>query len=366
MKKKIDPLFFEEEFHGKEKKNFRKKRKLLQEKDLSKYKKTDLKKKKKTDLKKNHLDKGRVIAVHGQEIQIFCDHKIFSCVLRGILKKEKTRKKTLIAVGDIVFFSKIDLSIYSIEPRISYLSRKNPMTKNEQIIAVNIDQVFITLSVLNPPLKPFLADRFIIAAKRGNMQPILLINKIDLFDDKKISVEKREKEKEKFEEFLYAFEKFGIPILTISCKKNSGFSSLLSLMKNKSSVIAGQSGTGKSSILSKIIKKRLKTADIVQKTKKGKHTTTKAELFLLKTGGFCIDTPGIKSLSMWDLKKEEIQNYFPDLLKLSKKCKYANCLHINEPDCAVKKAVEDKKLPFFRYESYLNLLSDFEEEIRSR
>ena len=309
---------------------------------------------------------GKVISILGQNIQVLADKKEYICLLKGSLKKEKGPFKTLVAVGDLVTFNPEDGLIHKIEKRSSILSRKDPIRKKEHIIATNIDQVLITTSVISPPLKPYLVDRYIYAAQKGNMQPIIIINKIDLLKDKAINEDIRKKEKRRYQEFLSAYEKTNIPIFSTSAEKKIGIKALLKLMKNKASVFSGQSGVGKSSLINLVTKAKLEIAGLTKKTKKGTHTTTKAELIPLKEGGFCIDTPGIKSFGIWDLKKDDIEKYFSEIHHFAKFCKFTNCSHVTEDKCAVKKAIQKNQISYLRFESYLNLIKSIEEKKHRR
>jgi len=355
----------EEEFFIGEEKQSRKQRKYLREKDRSKFKKTDqaklLKKEEKTPPSDKTL-KGRIISITREKIFVSSENKIYLCTLRGVLQKEKTRKKSLLAVGDIVHFtplSHLEGTIEFIEKRYSILSRVELLRKKEQIIAVNIDQVFITVSLIKPPLKPALVDRYIIAAQKGNMQPIILINKIDL-------VKTDLQAKQEYKDFLSAYEALGIPILSVSAKEKTGINALKKLMENKASCFSGQSGVGKSSLINAALGKKLKTGDIVKKTFKGAHITTKADLIPLEKGGFCIDTPGIKSFGLWELKKEEIESFFPEIKKIGKNCKFLNCTHDVEPNCAVKKAVEKEIISPLRFASFRSLMKQSIEKQKTR
>lgn len=363
MKKNIDEFFFEEDYHAKKSKESKSERKRIQKKDRSKFKKTDLNKIKTPSISKKNLFKGRIISISGESSLVLLGEKEYLCSIRGFLKKEKTQHKNIIAVGDIVHFS-IDGdsgSIIEIEKRYSILSRQE--RKQIQILAVNIDQVLITASVLKPPLKPPLIDRYIIAATKGNMSPVVLINKIDLFEDPSFEKEEIEEEKQKLDDIVKTYKSINIPCILLSSKTNRGLSELFEIMKNKSSVFSGQSGSGKSSLINALLGTALKTSDIVKKTYKGAHTTTKASLIPLKEGGFCIDTPGIKSFGIWELKKEEIKNYFSEFEPLAKKCKYANCTHTIEPFCAVMEAVDKKLISSLRYDSYKNLMSSINKDL---
>lgn len=339
----------EEAFHAKDRKQFRKERRHAQETDRSKFKKTDLK------IKITPIDttlpQGKVVAISGEgAIVEDKDGTRHLCSLKGLLKKEKMQAKNLIAVGDLVRFS--DNAIFQVEERISYLSRQDVSGRKEQLIAVNIDQVLITASVVHPPLKPALVDRYIIAARKGGMHPVILINKIDLLEDAS------EEHQELFRSFMAAYEPLGFPILSVSTRADIGIEALRSLMKNKSSVFSGQSGVGKSSLINAAFGLSLKTGDLAHKTEKGSHTTSAAELLSLPGGGYCIDTPGVRSFGIWGLSKEDVTGHFTDLLAFASDCKFPDCTHIQEPHCAVQKALEKGEISPLRFESYHSLLAE--------
>jgi ribosome biogenesis GTPase len=193
-------------------------------------------------------------------------------------------------------------------------------------------------------------DRYLIAAEKGNIHPIIVVNKIDLFETC------TEEEKIRYRDFVEAYEKMGIPILSISSTKMIGMDALRSLLKDKVSVFSGQSGVGKSSLINAAYGLKLRTGDLAQKTAKGTHTTTTAELLALPGGGYCVDTPGVRSFGVWKLKKEEVVSHFQDLL--DRNCKFLDCQHINEPDCGVLKALEEGLISQLRYESYRTLFDE--------
>ncbi|MEI6241860.1 MAG: ribosome small subunit-dependent GTPase A [Chlamydiota bacterium] len=358
---KIDIDSFEENFHSPKKKKEKQERKLLQSLDRSQFKKTDQKSAVEETIAP-HLIKGRVLSISGENILVDADHTQYICYLRGIFKKEKTLLKNPLAVGDFVMFCPETKHIEKIEERFSYLSREDLLRRKEHILAANIDQVLITISVVQPPLKPSLVDRYILATKKGNMSPVLVINKIDLLQDPHQS-----KEKELYEEFVHAFSKENIPIISVSTVTNEGIEDLKKIMKDKASVFAGQSGVGKSSLINATLGLHLKTGEVIKKTSKGSHVTSKAQLFPLKDGGFCIDTPGIKSFGLWEFKKEDIQRYFTEVFHLSNPCKYPDCSHLNEPNCAVQKAIEEGKISPLRFASYHSLMNELEtDDFRKR
>jgi len=359
-KEKIDPLMIEEEFHKNGKRTSRQNRKKASRLDRSKYKKTDLQKIKTTKPQNDpSLKRGRVVSILGEKIHVVLDKKEYICSLRGNLKKDTSLLKNLVAVGDLVYFSEEDLSIHFVDDRYSILSRKDLLRKKEHIIAVNIDLVFIVVSVVSPPLKPFLIDRYIIAAKKGNMAPIILINKIDLLE------KGSEQEKEYFD-VKEAFEKSGYKIIGLSAKNNEGIDKLLKEMKNKASVFSGQSGVGKSSLINACLGTEFKTGPIVEKTLKGAHVTTRASLIPLEKGGYCIDTPGIKSFGIWLLTQKDVKNHFHEFSKYSIFCKYPDCNHLAEPECAVKVAVQEKEIPMLRFEAYRSLIESLDEKELNR
>lgn len=285
--------------------------------------------------------KGVILSISGETAIVFDGKKENTCFIKGILKKEKSKDRSLLAVGDIVHFQ--DNLIFKIEKRRSILSRESPSGKKRHIIASNIDYVFITVSIKSPCIKPTLIDRYIISALMGAMTPIIVVNKIDLLKDKK-----------KYKEFLDAYQKAGIEIITTSCVTNKGISQLKKKMQNKTSVFSGPSGSGKSSLINKTTSA---TRTVAKKNRfKGTHVTTQACLIPLKEGGFCIDTPGIKSFALWKLEKKDLKNYFSEIAHFGKKCKFSDCMHLKEIGCFVKEAVKKNKISSLRFRSYLSLI----------
>ncbi|MEX2305215.1 MAG: ribosome small subunit-dependent GTPase A [Waddliaceae bacterium] len=347
----------------------RQERKRKQAKDRSKYKKSDQDKVlKKVD--DESLLKGRVLSIISQEIVVLCDEKVVVCTLRGSLKKERGRIKNIVTVGDFVRFEKISDTegvILSVMPRRSILSRRDAISQHrEQVIASNIDQVLITGSVCTPLLNPALIDRYIIAARKGNMDPVILINKIDLLHDESIDSAVRESELFRFEEAKVAYERANIPLIPLSIVTHAGMDDLISQMKSRASVFSGQSGVGKSSLINTIANLDLAVGETVRRTKKGSHTTTRASLLPLEFGGFCIDTPGIKSFGLWDLQKQELEQYFREIYEVGKGCRFSNCTHSHEEMCLVKKAVKEGEISSLRYESYESLLKTINEKYYRR
>jgi len=346
---KNDRFDFEEEFHARDKKQFRKERKRLTEGDRSKFKKTD--QTKKDTVIDDTLPRGQVVSITGEGIWVEHENNRVLCALRGGLKKEKLLVKNLVAVGDFVRLDLETSSIVQIEPRFSTLARTEIRGQREQLIAVNIDQVVIVAPLVEPPLKPALIDRYLIAAAKGNIRPIIVLNKTDLLDENPT-------ETALYHEFLAAYEPLGFPILSVSTTTHAGIDALRSLLQGKTTVFAGQSGVGKSSLLNAAFGLSLKTGELAQKTYKGTHTTTTAELITLPGGGHVVDTPGTRSFTLWNLTREDVVAHFRDLGVWAKECRFPDCGHVAEPGCAVLKALKEGKLPLMRYESYCSLLEE--------
>ncbi len=340
---------FETTLESKNNKSEKKEKKRIQEKDRSKLKISDQNKIPQKAVLTGK--RGRVLSVSSTEVIVDLDGEPTSCSLRGILKKDKSDQKNILAIGDFVIVDERG-QVASIEERYSLLARRDNLRRRRaHVIAANIDQVLITVSVHEPTLKPSLIDRYIISTIRGNMKPILIINKIDLV----------EKNKE-IKEIIQLYESLDIPVIGVSALKKKGLKEIQKIMRGKASVFSGQSGVGKTTLINLIAGTDFKTADVVEKTHKGSHTTTKSELIKLDEDSFCIDTPGIKSFSLWDITTEELSQYFCDLQQFCSECKFVNCTHTHEPGCGVKEAVEKGKISLIRYDSYITIRDSNDED----
>jgi ribosome biogenesis GTPase len=360
--KRDDHLFIEEKEHDKNKKAHRQERRRKEEKDRSKYKKTDVDKIVPSQEKEGH--KGRILQIKPEGIVCQIGQKCVLCSLKGSLKKEKRLSKSLIAVGDEVIIAEEGNSwqVIQILPRKTVLSRADNLSrKKEQVIAANIDQVFITASILEPVFKPFLIDRYLIAAYKGNLDPIILVTKMDLIDT--LSGDKKEASLQDIETIDSIANSLDIPIIYFSLKNGTGLASLKKYAEGKTSVFSGQSGVGKSSIINLITDAEQLTAPVVSKTTKGSHTTTQAIMLPLKDlEGYCVDTPGIRSFGLWEINAHDVGRYFKEIDEASGLCKYPDCHHISEPDCNVKKLCEEGLINPLRFESYLSLMAQVDQQ----
>lgn len=365
----------EAEYFGEDRKHGKVDRKKASAKDRSQYKKTDKDQLLKTNENDNrnevldHLLRGRVLSITPAGIIIDHEGEVITCSLRGFLKQHKSQFKNLITVGDWVLFersSNKEGSIHTVEARRSFLSRADNLSRRkEQLIAANIDQVIITVSVVQPPLKPFLVDRYIIATREGGMEPVIVVNKIDLLNEDAEDPHVLE-ETALFKEFIQAYSNLQVPVILVSARTGQGMDELREIMRNKSSVFSGQSGVGKSSLINAVSGQDLPIGHIVEKTKKGTHTTTTANLLPLSFGGWVIDTPGIKSFGLWDLTIEEIRSYFNEFFDCGLNCKFPSCTHMHESDCAVLEAIDKGEISALRYQSYLYLIESSSREHKRR
>jgi ribosome biogenesis GTPase len=265
--------------------------------------------------------------------------------LKNSLKREKTDQKNLITIGDNVLLNDKG-QIERILPRNTILQRMDPLNERKRhVLAANIDQVLITFAIKSPDIDIPMVDRYIIAAKKGGLLPILIINKIDLLNDKS-----------SLEPLIALYKEIQIPVILLSIKTKEGLDKLTLLLENKTSIFSGPSGTGKTSLINLITGKNLTTGEISEKIQKGKHTTTFSSLIPLKKDTYIIDTPGIASFSNFNVTNEDILEYFSDLNTPLGDCKYKTCSHTHEPFCKVKEASEKNLLSTIRFSSFQTLI----------
>ncbi|KUY20758.1 ribosome small subunit-dependent GTPase A [Elizabethkingia miricola] len=283
--------------------------------------------------------------------------KIYEARIRGKFKLIKTRLTNPLAVGDFVEFSleQDDIAwITKIEPRKNYLIRKAVnLSKEAHIIASNIDIGCILFTLKMPETSLGFLDRFLVCCEAYDIKPLILFNKADLLEQEEL---------EYAEDIATVYQSIGYDSLFVSSVSELNMESLREILKDKTSVFFGHSGSGKSTLVNALNPEvNLKTGDISDIHLKGKHTTTFAQMHFWPFGGQVIDTPGVREFAMIDVEKEEIQHYFPEIFSISENCKFNNCLHINEPKCAVLDALEHEEILESRYATYIKLMEEAEE-----
>ena len=286
--------------------------------------------------------------------------KTFNGRIKGKLKIDGITSTNPIAVGDIVTIEEENeientVTITAIDNRKNYITRVSPHNKNQHhIVAANLSQSLLFATLKSPKTSQGFIDRFLITAEAYHIPAIIVFNKWDLY---------KEKEKELFEEYKKMYAAAGYNVIYMSIESGEGVGEVKALLKDKTTLLSGHSGVGKSSFINIVFPElQLRTQDVSGWSGKGLHTTTFAEMFNLSFGGRIIDTPGIRELGLVDIPKKELSHYFPEMRPLINDCQFNNCLHINEPGCAVKAAVEDGNIHLQRYISYCNILESIEEK----
>lgn len=299
------------------------------------------------------MKKGTIVRSTGSQYTVKQeDGQLVECKVRGKFRIKGIRTTNPVAVGDLVYFEKQEKEdlgvIKKIEDRENYIIRKSPnLSKQSQIIATNIDQAILITTLINPELRIEFIDRFLVTAQAYQIPAIIVFNKIDIYTPKV---------KEEMQNLISIYEKIGYKCLQVSATEKTNIGELKRLLKNKISLVSGNSGVGKSTLINTIEPDLdLITDEISEHHKLGKHTTTFAEMFPLTKGGSVIDTPGIKSFGLIHLEKDELYHFFPEIFAASKDCQYNNCSHSHEPECAVKTKMLDGEIAESRYMSYLSM-----------
>lgn len=284
---------------------------------------------------------------------LFGEGIILECSIKGKLRIKELRTTNPIAVGDNVLFE-IDKKnntgiITEVLDRRNYILRKaSNLSKHSQIIAANVDQVFLMITIILPETAVEFIDRFLITAEAYRVPAKIIINKTDLYGEDDLA---------KMEYLESMYSKIGYECIRLSLHDMTNLETLKLLMKDKISLISGNSGVGKTTLLNSFNPAlNLKTAEISYYHKQGKHITTFPEMHQMPFGGFVIDTPGIRGFGVVDMERNEIYHFFREIFRVSKECRFNNCLHLDEPGCAVRSAVEKGGIDFLRYRSYLNIM----------
>lgn len=286
------------------------------------------------------------------------DGTTVQCRVRGKLRTSDIRSTNPVAIGDRVAVtgSEGQYVIDSIEPRRNYIVRKSVnLSKQSHIIAANMDLAVMVATLKDPMTFPVFIDRFCVAAEMFHIPVGLIFNKIDLLDNE---------ERKLLDSFQKVYADLGYKTVSCSAETGEGMDEVKALLKNKVSLLSGHSGVGKSTLINVLDSVlNIRTGAISEAHSTGQHTTTFAEMHPLSFGGYIIDTPGIRGFGLIDIEKEELAGYFPEMRALLPECKFYNCLHVNEPHCAVKAGLQTGEVAETRYRSYLNMFEEKDEEI---
>ncbi len=302
--------------------------------------------------------KGLVVKNTGSWYQVYTeDDRRIDCKIKGNFRLKDIKSTNPVAVGDIVIIEENQEGtafICEIEDRKNYIVRRSSnLSKQSHVIAANVDQAFLIVTINYPITTPTFIDRFLATTEAYNIPTSLFFNKTDRYklDDR-----------EYMEALIHLYETIGYPCYKISARNDEDWPFLHALLKNKTTLFSGHSGVGKSTLINRLIPGlNLKAGDISEYHNKGMHTTTFSEMLPLPEGGYIIDTPGIKGFGTFDMEGVEISHYFREIFKFSQQCKFNNCSHRKEPGCAVIKAVEEHYISESRYRSYLNIFEDKDE-----
>lgn len=302
--------------------------------------------------------RGLVIKNTGSWYQVKTDSgQVIDSKIKGNFRLKEIKSTNPVAVGDYVHLvvnPEGTAFITEIEDRKNYIIRRSSnLSKQSHILAANLDQCMLVVTINYPETSTIFIDRFLASAEAYRIPVKLIFNKVDLYG---------EEEKSYLQSLINLYNYIGYPCFTVSGLKGDGIDSIKEELKGKVTLFSGHSGVGKSTLINRIIPgAAIKTGEISSYHKKGTHTTTFSEMHPVGNDGYLIDTPGIKGFGVFDMKEGEISHYFPDIFKFSTGCRYNNCTHRHEPGCAVREAVENHFISESRYTSYLNIMEDKEE-----
>jgi ribosome biogenesis GTPase len=293
---------------------------------------------------------GTVIAVHGSLIRVQAGDRLLVVSARRRLRWEGgTPESARLVVGDRVaveMHGAEDGVVQTVHARSSALTRKAPHGNRPQVLAANVDQALVVFATVAPEPKPRTLDRFLIGCEAASIQPVIVINKVD-------------RGTESVDGWIDFYAALGYPVLMVSARSGWGMGQIKRLLPERTTLFCGPSGVGKSSLLNAVYPGfRLTVGTVSEATGKGRHTTTRAELLPLPFGGFVVDTPGLKEFGVWNLERIEIEVAMPEIHRAAAGCRFPNCTHDHEPDCAVQAAVEAGEILPSRYQSYLTLLEE--------
>jgi len=304
------------------------------------------------------LKKGVVIKSTGSRYRVLDDDgQIHDCVLKGIFRVSGSRTTNPVAVGDRVTVDERESLITALSPRRNYIIRRaSNLSRESQIIAANIDQAFLMITVIMPATPVEFIDRFLATAEAYRIPASILINKVDLYGTEEINTALRIRD---------VYQKIGYVVFIVSVTEDESVDQVADALKNRTTLVAGNSGVGKSTLLNRLNPSlTLRTGPISDYHEQGRHITTFPEMHPLPGGGYVIDTPGIRGFGVIDFDRKEIYHFFPEIFRASSACRFYNCLHMNEPGCAVREAVAVSGIEPWRYKSYASMMLEDNDKYR--
>ncbi|MFZ2285768.1 MAG: ribosome small subunit-dependent GTPase A [Bacteroidales bacterium] len=304
------------------------------------------------------MKQGVVIKSTGSHYRVLDDDgQIHDCVLKGIFRVSGARTTNPVAVGDRVTVDERESLITALSPRRNYIIRRaSNLSRESQIIAANIDQAFLMITVTMPATPVEFIDRFLATAEAYRIPSSILINKVDLYSTEEIATALRIRD---------VYQKIGYPVFIISVTEDESIEQIAEALRDMTTLVAGNSGVGKSTLLNRLNPSlTLRTGSISEYHEQGRHITTFPEMHPVPGGGYVIDTPGIRGFGVIDFDRKEIYHFFPEIFRASSGCRFYNCLHMNEPGCAVREAVAVNGIEPWRYKSYASMMLEDNDKYR--